>query len=131
MNPYDLIGKGYRLGADFSRHGVGDCLSLARTVLSSYGIATPEPKREWYRRLRQGDTSVFRDELNRWGQPTLEPRLGTVALCQAENGYGLAVWFEQGWLAYAGSVVQWSPCGVLPVVELYCPLKLTYATQSD
>ena len=49
MKPHQLIGLPYRLGADPARHKAGDCLSLCKTVLKSYGISSPEPKREWYR----------------------------------------------------------------------------------
>ncbi len=124
MRPDELIGRGYRLGADFDRHGVGDCLALATAVLNHYGIETPAPKREWYRRLRRGDTSVFKEELERWGVKVAEPRLGSVALCQAENGYGLAVWWESGFLSFVGSEVSWSPPQALVVVGLYAPNRL-------
>ena len=130
MTPLDLIGLPYRLGADFARHGAGDCLSLARTVLGFYGIATPQPQRAWYRRLRRGDTAVFRDELKRWGLPTDTPRLGTAALCQVNDGFGLAVYAEGGWLSYVGLEVAWSPVGALLVVECYFPQKQSYATRS-
>lgn len=123
MTPYDLIGRGYRLGADFVARPEGDCLSLARAVLSHYDIETPTPQRSWYRRLRNGDTAVFKDELERWGEVTTDLRCGVVALCQAENGYGMAVWFEDGWLSFAGSEVKWSPIGALQVVERYCQRK--------
>ena len=127
MRPEQLLGRGYRLGADFERHGVGDCVSLAMTVLHHYGIKTPQPKREWYRRLRRGDTLVFKEELERWGVQIEKPRLGTVALCQADNGYGLAVWWQDGWLNYRGSEVVWSPIGALQVVEYFCQRKPIYA----
>lgn len=123
MIPHQLIGKRYRLGSNFEQHGTGDCLSLARTVLSYYGITTPEPQREWYRRLRRGDTAVFRDELERWGDKTDRLDCGVVALCQADAGYGLATWYLDGWIHYAGLVVKWSPSEVLEVHELYCQRK--------
>ena len=53
MNPELLLGMKYRLGSNPVDHGTADCLSLARTVLSWYGIPTPTPQRSWYRRLRQ------------------------------------------------------------------------------
>ena len=59
MDPIKLIGMQYCLGANPVDHGAADCLSLCRTVLASYGIDTPKPKRSWYRRLRRGDTDVF------------------------------------------------------------------------
>ena len=57
LKPYELIGLEYRLGSDPVKHGTGDCLSLCRTVLKHYGIASPEPKRDWYRRLKRKDYS--------------------------------------------------------------------------
>ena len=67
MKPYELIGLEYRLGSDPVKHGTGDCLSLCRTVLKHYGIASPEPKRDWYRRLKKKDYSIFFEDLTRWG----------------------------------------------------------------
>lgn len=123
MTPLKLVGLPYRLGADFARHGAGDCLSLARTVLRHYNINTPEPQRAWYRRLRRKDTAVFREELNRWGAVTDAPRIGVVALCQADSGFGLAVYAEDGWLSFVESEVAWSPIGALLVVECFYPQK--------
>jgi len=127
MTPYDLIGRGYRLGADFVSRPEGDCLSLARAVLAYHGVETPAPQRSWYRRLRKGDTAVFRDELERWGEETTDLKCGVVALCQAENGYGMATWFEDGWISYVESAVKWSPIGALQVVALYCQRKSNFA----
>ena len=101
-------------------HGSADCLSLARTVLASHGIPSPAPKREWYRRLRRGDYSVFPDELSAWGVKTRATTIGSVGLCRAESGYGLAVYYENGWPSFVESVVKWSPIGSLEVVEMYC-----------
>ena len=129
MTPYDLIGRGYRLGADFVTRPEGDCLSLARAVLTYYGIESPEPQRSWYRRLRKGDTSVFPDELGRWGVVTDSLDCGVIGLCQAENGYGMAAYFEGGWISFRESVVQWSPIGLPQVVELYCPRKSSCVMQ--
>ena len=98
-------------------------MALARFVLESYGIKTPKPQRSWYRRLRKKDTQVFKDELERWGEITSDLGCGVVALCKAESGYGMAVWFENGWLSFVESEVRWSPIGVLAVVECYCPQK--------
>ena len=130
MNPYQLIGMGYRLGSDPVKHGTADCLSLARTVLDFYGIPSTEPCRDWYRRLRKKDYSVFEEELERWGQKTDEPTIGTVALCQSDDGYGMAVYFEGGCLSFVGSAVRWSPIENLQVVAFYCNTKPTSATQS-
>ena len=123
MTPFDVIGRGYRLGADFVSRPEGDCLALSRFVLGYYGIGTPEPQRSWYRRLRKGDTTVFKSELERWGNQTLDLGYGVVALCEAEFGYGMAVWFEEGWLSFVGSEVKWSPIGGLVVVDCYCRRK--------
>ena len=49
-----------------------------------------------------------------------------MALCTAGDGYGLAVYYEEGWLSFVESVVAWSPTNALPVVGLYCPRKQTY-----
>jgi hypothetical protein len=112
VNPYELIGLPYRLGADPVRHGAGDCLSLCRTVLKSYGISSPNPERSWYRRLRKKDYSIFTEELNRWGVDS-PPKLGAIALCKSDDGYGMAAYYEEGWLNYqkilGNRVVIWSP----------------------
>lgn len=123
MDPHRLIGMGYRLGGDPERHGVTDCLGLARTVVEHYGYRAPTPQRSWYRRLRAGDHTIFREELERWGVQTADLNCGVVALCQAEKGYGLAAFWSDGWLSYVGSAVRWNPTGALPVVALYCPQK--------
>lgn len=129
MNPYQLIGMKFRLGSDPVKHGTADCLSLARTVLNFYGVPSTKPSRDWYRRLRKKDYSVFEEELERWGQKTDEPTIGTVALCQTDEGYCMAVYFEGGCLSFVGSAVTWSPIGSLPVVAYYCSTKPTSATQ--
>ena len=123
MEPHKLIGLPYRLGADPERHHATDCLGLVRAVLHHHGIATPTPQRAWYRRLRQGDHSVFREELERWGAQVAEPRLVTVALCRSDLGLGLAVTFADGWLCFRETTVQWSPLGALLVQGLYSPLR--------
>jgi hypothetical protein len=129
IEPHRLIGMSFRLGGDPERHGATDCLGLARAVLAYQGIATPPPQRNWYRRLRRGDTSVFSEELQRWGVKVAEPRLGgTVALCRSDFGLGLAVLYEAGWLGFAQTTVQWSPPGALVIVDLYSHLKSSCAT---
>jgi hypothetical protein len=128
MHPYNLIGLKYRLGADPQRHKAADCLTLAKAVLKYQGVPTPAGRREWYRRLRRGDTAVFQEELSRWGVTVEQPKLVTVALCQTDSGFGMASYFEDGWIHFAGSAVQWSPIGALQVVALYCPSKLISAT---
>ena len=120
MKPYQLIGLPYRLGADPAVHGAADCVSMCRTVLASYNILTPEPKREWYRRLRRGDTSVFKEQLELWGEPTSKMCEGTVGLCESEDGYGLAIWWLGGWLSYTNTELTWKPQDALHPVALYC-----------
>ena len=120
FSPLDLIGLPYRLGSKPLEHDSADCLSLARTVLASYGIPSPEPKREWYRRLRRSDYGVFREELSAWGVRCGDVKVGAVGLCRADLGFGLAVYYEHGWLSFVESVVRWSPIGSLEVVEVYC-----------
>jgi len=126
MKPYKLIGLPYRLGADPERHKAGDCLSLVRTVLANYGITVPEGKREWYRKLRAKDYSIFSEELNRWGVQS-PPKLGTIGLCKSDNGYGMAAYYEEGWLSYRktlkGQVVIWSPLNALTVQGCYYQRK--------
>lgn len=119
MHPYELIGLPYRLGAIPEKHGAADCLSLAREVLRFHGVNTPAPQRSWYRRLKKGDVGVFKDELSKWGVKIDSPRLGSVALCHSELGLGMATFFEDGWIHFSGSVVIWSPSGVLQVEELF------------
>ena len=97
MKPHQLIGLPYRLGADPEKHGALDCVSLSRTVLKYYGIKSPEPTRQWYRRLKRKDYSIFREQLELWGIRTKTLRLGTVGLCKSKAGYGLAVYWAEGW----------------------------------
>ena len=124
MHPYDLVGMEYRLGASPDKHGKADCLTLAKAVLTFQGIKTPPPQRLWYRRLLKGETEVFRDELDKWGDKVTSPRLATVALCHAPSGYGMATYFENGWIGFVGSEVSWIPTAALPAVALYsCRLK--------
>ena len=123
IHPYELIGMPYRLGAVPEIHQKADCLTLAKAVLAWQGIATPPGQRSWYRRLRKGDTSIFQEELSRWGVLTKSPTLGTVALCQSSRGLGMATYFEAGWIHYDELAVRWSPCDALPVVDYYSPMK--------
>ncbi len=120
MHPYELIGLPYRLGAIPEKHGAADCLSLAKAVLAFQGVATPEPTRDWYRRIKRGDTDVFKEELTKWGKEINSPTLATVALCHGPLGLGMATFFEDGWIHFSGSEAIWSPIGVLQVVGLYC-----------
>ena len=122
MKPHQLIGLPYRLGADPVKHGAGDCLSLCRTVLKSYGISSPDTKLSWYLRLRKKDYRIFTEELNRWGVDS-PPKLGAIALCKSDDGYGMAAFYEEGWLSYRktlkGQTVMWSPLNVLTVEGCY------------
>jgi cell wall-associated NlpC family hydrolase len=119
IHPYELIGLPYRLGATPEKHEAADCLSLAKAVLAFQGVETPEPTRDWYRRIKRGDTSIFKEELERWGQKVEEPRIPTVALCHGPLGLGMASFFEDGWIHFSGSEAIWSPIGALQVVGLY------------
>ena len=126
MKPHQLIGLPYRLGADPEKHKAGDCLSLVRTVLANYGFTVPKGERDWYRRLRKKDYSVFFEELNRWGVES-PPKLGTIALCKSDDGYGMATYYEDGWLSYqktlGGQVVIWLPLNALMVEGCYYQRK--------
>ena len=131
IHPYDLIGLKYRLGASPEKHNAADCLTLACAVLSWHGIQTPSPQRSWYRRLYRGDLTVFADELERWGQKTDSPKIGTVALCKSETGFGLASYFENGWIAFRESEASWYPIGALMVTAYYCPTSSISANSSE
>jgi cell wall-associated NlpC family hydrolase len=126
VKPHQLIGLPYRLGADPERHKAGDCLSLVRTVLANYGFTVPKGERDWYRRLRKKDYSIFFEELNRWGVDS-PPKLGTIALCKSDDGYGMATFYEEGWLSYqktlGGLVVIWLPLKALMVEGCYYQRK--------
>jgi len=126
VKPHQLIGLPYRLGADPEKHKAGDCLSLVRTVLANYGFSVPKGKRDWYRRLRKKDYSIFFEELNRWGVDS-PPKLGTIALCKSDDGYGMAAFYEEGWLSYqktlGSQVVIWLPLNVLTVEGCYYQRK--------
>ena len=126
MKPHQLIGLPYRIGADPEKHKAGDCLSLVRTVLANYGFTVPKGQRDWYRRLRKKDYSIFFEELNRWGVDS-PPKLGTIALCKSDDGYGMATFYEEGWLSYqktlGGQVVIWLPLNALMVEGCYYQRK--------
>ena len=132
MRVDQLVGLPYRLGADPERHGATDCLGLCRAVLATYGIESPAPTREWYRRLRQGDHSIFPEQLRLWGEEIAEPKMeGTVALCQAGKGYGLSAFWCDGWLIYKDERVHWCPTAALPVVAFYYRQKPRYVMRLD
>lgn len=122
MEVRELIGMQYRLGSNPEQHGKADCLSLSRYVLSSYGIETPEPQRDWYRRLKREDYDVFRQELEAWGNQITSPKIGAVALCVSSNGAkGLATYWEDGWIAFASQAVRWFPIGGIQIDAIYYP----------
>ena len=56
-------------------------------VVKHYGINSPEPTRDWYRRVRRKDFDIFKEELEKWGNETKQFNIGTVALCKSKNGY--------------------------------------------
>ena len=134
MKPHELIGLEYRLGSDPKKHGTGDCLSLVRTVLSHYGFTVPKGERDWYRRLKRKDYSIFFEELNRWGVES-PPKLGTIGLCKSDDGYGMAVFYEEGWLSYqktlGKSVVKWSPLEALSLAGCYFQRKPIFVMPLD
>jgi len=123
LGPADLIGLPYKLGADPFRHGATDCVNLCRAVLQFQGIDTPVPTRDWYRRLKRGDVSVFAEQLNSWGNPVMYASPGTIALSQARIGYGLAAFYDSGWIHCNAQTlrVAWSPA--VNTVALYSPGK--------
>ena len=128
MKPVHLIGMPYRLGADPEKNNAVDCLHLAKTVLANYGIKTPEPTRNWYRKFRKGEYQIFKEELEKWGNKTEHSKIGTVGLCKSNEGYGLAVYWGEGWLSCGESEVRWSPLAYLEVVERYYPMKSNFVT---
>jgi hypothetical protein len=99
---------------------------LVRTVLANYGFTVPQGQREWYRKLRKKDYSIFFEELNRWGVES-PPKLGTIGLCKSEDGYGMAAWYEEGWISYqktlGGQMVIWLPINALMVQGCYYQRK--------
>tara|TARA_E500000331_G_scaffold302643_1_gene304685 strand:- start:7709 stop:8092 length:384 start_codon:yes stop_codon:yes gene_type:complete len=127
VRPDQLIGLPYRLGSDPIKHGSADCLSLCRVVLAYDGYIVPTGEREWYRRLRKKDYSVFEDELNRWGIES-PPRLGSIALCLGnDNSLALAAYYLNGWLSFKKTfgelAVSWSPLNGLMVKGCYFQRK--------
>ena len=120
MNPFQLIGMPYRLGADPVKHGKADCLSLTRTVLAHYQIASPNPTRDWYRRLKRKDYGIFKEQLELWGTRTKTLKIGTVGLAKSGEGFCLVIYFEQGWLSCNKTEVRWVPLDCLQVDEYYC-----------
>ena len=123
MQPHQLIGIPFRLGADPAVDGATDCVNLVLTVLRAQGIPTPQPQgRAWLRRLRRDGVSVFWDELEAWGRRVGTPGTGTVALL---DGRALAVWWEDGWLALVDDRVQWVYPPALQPLAMFGPRNLT------
>jgi cell wall-associated NlpC family hydrolase len=133
IEPYQLIGLPYRLGATPDRHGAADCLSLSRAVLRWHGIDSPTPERSWYQRLRRGDFTVFTEQLDTWGRRTERATVGVIGLgCNADATCGLVAFYEDGWLHFNQSrVVTWTPQTLLTPAALYCQAKSSCATPSD
>lgn len=121
IDPCELIGLPYRLGAVPQKHGAADCLSLATAVQAWYGIDMPLPQRSWYRRLRRKDYSVFPEQLGLWGRQTDAAKVGTLGLVHCADGsYGLASFYEGGWLQFRDLRVIWIPLSGLTPAALYC-----------
>ena len=121
IDPCELIGLPYRLGAVPQKHGAADCLSLATAVQAWYGIDMPLPQRSWYRRLRRKDYSVFPEQLGLWGRQTDAAKVGTLGLVHCADGsYGLASFYEGGWLQFKDRRVIWIPLSGLTPAALYC-----------
>ena len=121
IEPCELIGLPYRLGAVPQKHGAADCLSLATAVQAWYGIDMPLPQRSWYRRLRRKDYSVFPEQLGLWGRQTDAAKVGTLGLVHCADGsYGLASFYEGGWLQFRDLRVIWIPLSGLTPAALYC-----------
>tara|TARA_R100000734_G_C3314886_1_gene106624 strand:- start:1343 stop:1738 length:396 start_codon:yes stop_codon:yes gene_type:complete len=122
IEPYQLIGLPYRLGAVPEKHGAADCLTLSKAVLAWYGIESPCPTRSWYKRLRAQDYSIFWEQLELWGIKTDAAKVGTIGLIRAaDSSYGLAAFYDDGWLQFKDRQVIWIPCSGLTPVALYCP----------
>lgn len=119
--PYRLIGLPYRLGAVPEKHGAADCLSLAMAVQAWHGVEMPVPQRSWYRRLLRKDFSIFREQLELWGEETDAAKVGTLGLIHSvDSSFGLASFYEGGWLQFRDHRVTWIPCSALTPVVLYC-----------
>jgi hypothetical protein len=129
INPVDLVGMPYRLGADPEKHGAADCLSLARHVVGHYGYTMPAPQRNWYRRLRRKDYSIFPEELSTWGDIIEQPRLGSIVLCNTNDGYAMGGYWYDGCLVFLGTQVTWKRVTDLPIAGIYFPTKQSCATQ--
>ena len=128
MKPHQLLGIPYRLGAEPDKHKDGDCLTITRTVINSYGINFPPTQRNWYRRLRRKDQGVFKEELSKWGMLVTTAKIGVVALCSSKDSYALAVYWEGGWISFVAQEAKSSPLEGLGVQELYYPMKQNFVT---
>ena len=57
------------------------------------------PQRSWYRRLLRKDFSIFREQLELWGEETDAAKVGTLGLIHSvDSSFGLASFYEGGWL---------------------------------
>ena len=128
MKPYQLLGLPYRLGAEPDKHKAGDCLSITRTVIKSYGIDFPDTQRDWYRRLRRKDQGVFKEELSKWGTLVTTAKIGVVGLCLGKDSYALAVYWKNGWISFVDQEVRWSQLESLVVEQFYYPMKHNFVT---
>ena len=134
MKPSSLIGIQYRLGSSPTVHGTADCFSLARAVVEHYGGVAPRPEREWYRRLKRGDYSVFQEELEKWGEKIESPKVGSVALCRSDgDALGLAAYYEEepGWIAFVNQTATWKPIEGLAIESIYCPRSAISASNLE
>ena len=129
INPVDLVGMPYRLGADPEKHGAADCLSLARHVVGHYGYTMPLPQRNWYRRLRRKDYSVFPEELLLWGDIIEQPIIGSIVLCKTNDGYAMGSYWCGGCLVFLGTQVTWKRAMDLPIAGIYFPTKQSCVTR--
>ena len=111
-------------------HGI-DIIEKSRIkkIYQKYGIKFLKREKEWYRRYLRKDFSIFKEVFDKWGNETKDINIGTVALCKSNNGFGLAVYYEKGWISCGESEVRWSPLNALEVVGCYSPQKSNYVKQ--
>jgi hypothetical protein len=78
--------------------GCWDGMALKRQCQPAVGIGV----------YMQETLSIFKEQLELWGTPG---ETGIIALVQAVDSYGLAVYFETGWLhcSAQNNRVVWSP----------------------
>ena len=82
--------------------------------------------------LQNSNTNIITKSISKLADPeitftpgtlTTTANIGVVALCKAEKGYALAVYWEGGWLSFVDRTVRWNPKKGLEVLELYCRTK--------